>query len=409
MSMVPASDFKTLPTAIVFVLLLVTPLGVAGQNAGLAIAIIGFLFWTVKGEHRKAEKFFAAGTISQFITLWALFTIPIAIATIRRGAIQDSARFILGQVMAAAMVVGALRLRAAFMRRDVLLNTATLLIGFMGVIAASQMLIGWKLEGIKFADQIKRAQGFYSHPLTFAYVALVFMPWGFARVMARPKQWQSWVIALGLALILTTTQSVTVLCVSALVVFFLMTRLLSKKHLVISTLIAVTAVATLISTPNPIQTKFQMVLTGQRGDHETPYPDDRMAFWHAHWEMIKDSPWLGHGTGLEAADRRPYYEALGLGHLKRMYEAHNMYLQAAVEGGVIASLALMAFLAWWFRIAKTNRATEEWFRLAMMCTPVAFALGGLTQNAIQDSEVRYSLMLLCGFSLWFKRNDNLST
>jgi hypothetical protein len=41
----------------------------------------------------------------------------------------------------------------------------------------------------------------------------------------------------------------------------------------------------------------------------------------------------------------------------------------------------------------------------MMLTPLAFAMGGLTQNAIQDSEVRYILLLSCAVSLWFTKDN----
>jgi O-antigen ligase len=80
-----------------------------------------------------------------------------------------------------------------------------------------------------------------------------------------------------------------------------------------------------------------------------------------------------------------------------MYEAHNMYLQAAVEGGLIAGLGLLTFLIWWFLHARNFKQVESWQRLGAMITPLAFAAGGLTQNAIQDSEVRYLLILSCTF------------
>jgi O-antigen ligase len=326
-------------------------------------------------------------------------------ATIRRGASDEAIRFMFGYLLSGFFVIAALSLRPVKIARGFLLNTTSILIGIMGLIAASQMMFGWKFEGVKIAEQIKRAQGFYSHPLTFAYAALVLMPWCFARVLAKPRQWQSWTCAGGMSFILIATQSVTVLCVSMLAIGFLMSKLLNRKLFIAAMISGVFLMGLTISIPNPLQQKFNMVISGQRADHETPYPDDRMAFWHANWEMIKDAPWLGRGTGLESSDRRPYYERLGLGHLKRMYEAHNMYLQAGVEGGIVSSFALLAFLAWWFIRLRANLLTDRWHRLAMMTTPVAFALGGLTQNAIQDSEVRFTLLLMCAISLWFSKDQ----
>jgi hypothetical protein len=63
-------------------------------------------------------------------------------------------------------------------------------------------------------------------------------------------------------------------------------RLLPGKQLLIFLLIGTTALLTVFSTPNSISTKLRAVLSGQRGDHETDYADDRFAFWHANWEML---------------------------------------------------------------------------------------------------------------------------
>lgn len=398
-----------LPTISIFLAYCVTPLGVAGQNAGLVLSFLVFLTWVWR-ERNLAQKLNLMPLVAQqFTALWGLFTIPIAIATIRRGDPESAVRFIAGYFLSAIIVIGGLRYRSAYVQRKLLLNTACLIIGFMGLIAGSQMLMGWKLQGIEVVSQIKRAQGFYSHPLTLAYATLAIMPWSFARVMAKPSQWQSWCAAAGVFLILVSTQSVTVICVSAMIAGFLMIKLLPVRQMLLTIFAGAVIFMATLSVPNPIQQKFEMVLSGQRSDHETPYPDDRMAFWHAHWEMFKDAPWLGHGTGLESTDRRPYYELLGLGHLKRMYEAHNMFLQAAVEGGLVSLLSLVGFLAWWFMRIKSNMETERWYRYAMLSTPVAFALGGLTQNAIQDSEVRYTLLLACATSLWFSKDREYRT
>ena len=89
-----------------------------------------------------------------------------------------------------------------------------------------------------------------------------------------------------------------------------------------------------------------------------------------------------------------------------MYESHNMFLQYAVEGGLVAPLALFAFLAWWSVRLWKFLPTRKWHRLALVATPVVVALGGLTQNSMQDSEVRYMVLLFCGFGLWFTRDNS---
>ena len=73
-----------------------------------------------------------------------------------------------------------------------------------------------------------------------------------------------------------------------------------------------------------------------------------------------------------------------------------MFLQYAVEGGVIAVLGLVALLVWMARIARSIPQLPKWERLYLFATPIVFALAGMTQNAIQDSEVRFVLLGFIG-------------
>ena len=394
-----------LATSVPFFAFLVAPLGVAGQNIGLGVALLLFITLTFVDRGRSLKSTLSSSVAQQFLILWMLIVLPITLTTVAKGDNHEARRFFWGYLYAGFIVIAGLSLRAMPIRRAVIFNTVVRLIGMMGLIALSQVLLGWKIEGIHIVDQIKRAQGFYSHPLTFAYAALVLMPWCFARAMAKPKQWQSWVLLTSMLALTGATQSITVTCVSGLIMLILMTRLLSMRQFMITALVGVLLAGLAVTVPNPVQKKFHEVLSGQRSDRETPYPDDRMAFWHAHWEMIKEAPFTGHGTGMDSSDRQPYYEKIGLPHIKRMYEAHNMYLQYAAEGGIIAPLGLLAFLIWWGLRLRNGLKTESWYRLAMMLTPLAFAMGGLTQNAIQDSEVRYILLLSCAVSLWFTKDN----
>jgi O-antigen ligase len=291
----------------------------------------------------------------------------------------------------------ALSLAQAQIKERFLLKLASVVLAVIGLISLSQFLIGWKLDGIEITHQIKRAQGFYSHPLTLAYAALIIVPTVVARLAAFPKDPKSIVMAVSTLVIVMTSQSMTVIVLTAIVSIVIAFKLLKLKHFAVLCAVGSMVGILAISIPNPVSEKFQKVLSGERSDHETPYPDDRIAFWHAHWEMFKDAPLLGHGSGITRDMRRPYYEKIELGSIERMYEAHNMYLQTAVEGGFLAVIGLLAFLIWWWVIGRTSQHLSASQRIAIMITPFAFAAGGLTQNALQDSEVRY--VLFCTLAL----------
>jgi O-antigen ligase len=246
----------------------------------------------------------------------------------------------------------------------------------------------WKLEGGHVVDSIRRAQGFYSHPLTFAYVLLFFMPWTISSLMSQPRNAACWLTAVCLMIGVFSSLSATVIALMMGNVFFGILILLKGQTRVLALAACLLGVVLVIATPNPVSEKLTTVVMGERGDDETDFHDDRQAFWAAHIEMFKDAPVLGHGTGLEAEDRASYYAKIGLPDIKRKYEAHNMYLQSAVEGGFIPALALVSIILWLLKtIFVSNLKRDEKFYFAS--TAIMFALAGITQNAFQDSEVRY--------------------
>ncbi len=390
-----------LATAIPFFTLIVAPLGVAGQNIGLGIGVLLFLILMASSGIRSLVH--ALKSSSSYLILWSLIVLPIVCATIARGDLKEASRFFWGYVLSSVMVIMGLSLREFPLSRRFLTWTVQVLIVILGLISLTQFMFGWKIEHGSILPQLKRAQGFYSHPLTLAYATLPIVPWITARFMANMRDPKNSITWLATMMIVAASQSVTVIVLTGVTIGFLAVKLLSRRAIFGFFVAALMGALIVVSVPNPIHDKFQAVLSGQRADRETGYPDDRLAFWHANWHMFLAAPWTGHGSGLEQNDRRPFYEQIKLGHIKRMYESHNMYLQYAVEGGVIAPLALLGFFVWWTVSLVQGLQTSTWHRFALIMTPTIFALGGLTQNAIQDSEVRYLLLLTCGASLWFTR------
>jgi O-antigen ligase len=386
-----------IPTIVLSTLILVAPLGVAGQNIGIGLAVVLFAVFSKNHRGRSLKKVLRLPFYGQFTALSLLLVVPILSATITQGNTKEASGFLLGYLLVLAVFYMALGLAKAQFKETFLLKLASLVLAVIGLISLSQFLIGWKLDGIEITHQIKRAQGFYSHPLTLAYASLIIVPTVVARLAVYPKDTKSILMALSTLCIVITSQSITVIVLTGVISLGIAFKLLKPKQFGILCAIGSILAVLAVSIPNPVSEKFQKVLSGERSDHETPYPDDRIAFWHAHWEMFKDAPILGHGSGITKDMRRPYYEKIGLGSIKRMYEAHNMYLQTAVEGGFLAVIGLVSFLAWWWLVARSARSLSPWIRTAAMYTPLTFGAGGLTQNALQDSEVRYVLLCMCAF------------
>lgn len=376
-----------LPALIPVFYLLVLPLGVAGQNIGLGVSLACCLIFIYLDKTASLRVALQRPILKQFFVLWGLLIASVTLSTFLADDHKEATRFFWGYFYGATIPIAGVMLAGKQLRRWSL-NVLRFVLCLLGIVAITQLIYGWKFESGAFVSTIHRAQGFYSHPLTFAYATLVMMPWTIARMFTHRKLIDVVVCGLTIAIILCS-QSITVIALTLIVGLVAVFKLLAGKERVVVLLTVGALAVGILATPNSISEKIHNVSSGNRGDHETSYPDDRMAFWHAHWEMLKDKPLLGHGTGLEAEDRAPYYTKIGLGDIKHKYEAHNMYLEYAVEGGVVALASFAALLIWLVKIVKATPNLPRWERFYFLATPLAFAIGGLTQNAVQDSEVRY--------------------
>jgi len=70
-----------------------------------------------------------------------------------------------------------------------------------------------------------------------------------------------------------------------------------------------------------------------------------------------------------------------------------MFLQAAVNGGLLGLGILLVWFGNLFLAAWRARQAGLFAGRVMLQTLTAFCLAGLTQNAFQDSAVRYALTL----------------
>jgi O-antigen ligase len=389
-----------------FIVVAVSPLGVAGQNIGLGVALVGFLYLLFRQRELRSQLFMLPmnKTLLPFSLCWIGIMVPIAIATMDAGRVSEFSRFFWGYLYVAVMPYAAVLFARSSSKHRGWSKPICWIVAIMSIVAVTQFVFGWKLDGGSIVSTVKRSQGFYSHPLTFAYVILVAAPWTVARFFTHPSDKLVKLTFFCMMAMVLASQSMTVTCIYFGSVFIAIIRLTRARTRIYALLVAVSVVTAGLLTENPVSRKVETVLAGKRGDRETPYKDDRIAFWHAHTLMFRDSPILGHGSGLEADDRRPYYEMLGLAEIRRMYEAHNMYLQYAVEGGFLPPLSLLALLCWMAIASKQNRLLSSCERFAYIATPVCFALGGLTQNAIQDSEVRYVFMIYT--AMWASRMES---
>jgi O-antigen ligase len=262
----------------------------------------------------------------------------------------------------------------------------------VGLVSLGQYFAGWFVKG-DWGVPI-RAKGFYSHPLTFAYVMFLFWPWAIVRLFRKNNDPYSWILFLGVGSSLLTSESRTVIAVGGVLLAFNTIFLLKGKIRIYFIAGSVLSFGALMLSDNPISRKTIGTISGTF-DNQSGYPDDRVAFWHAHGLMIHERPWFGHGVRVDDQYRKKYYEEIGLGELEKQYSAHNVFLQYWVNGGVFAVLFFLAWMVWVMVLAKKSWRSRD-FSLGLYQLVPAFLLVSMTQNSFQDTEVRYVFTLLVG-------------
>lgn len=262
------------------------------------------------------------------------------------------------------------------------------------VVLVTQSIWGWKIQGVEVVRGLSytRSQGFYSHPLTLAYVALIIWPFHLILLCKDFKNLYRYLLVFANLGLLYFSASRTAQAVALLAaVGFIFVNFRGRNRLIIMAVMAAGLLG-VFSSNNAISRRFLSMSTKMMSEEkESPYPDDRIAFWIVHWNMVKERPILGHGISLDRAYRIPYYEAIGLSGFKKAYEAHNQVLQLAAEGGLGAALA---FLLWLGSLAFNWKHAPRTLKQIRNLTILCLLLGGLTQNAYLDGEVRFALMTL---------------
>lgn len=390
-------------------LLLLLPLAVAGHNIGTGVVALA-LFAQIYMRRRELPLAALARDFAAPLGLSLGFVALLALATVLNPGNLDKSwgSLIFGHAIWALLPPVVFLAQPPLSQADWrgLGRCLAFVTAVMGAVAVAQSVWGFRIQGAEFVAGPLRAQGFYSHPLTFAYVGLLLFPVGCVQVARRPKSVAAWGQFLGALAIVYASQSRTVQAVCFAVLA--LNVLYFAKGRIRLMLMGVAAVAILVVgvTDNPMRARFLSTLSGGH-DVRSGYADDRLAFWHAHWEMVKERPVLGHGDHLNTAYRARFYERIGLGGFERMYEAHNMYLQVLVNAGGVGLFVFLGWIGWYWRRSGQLARYGVGGKIALE-TWAAVLLAALTQNAFQDSEVRYAMTLLCT-AIWMATASTAGT
>jgi O-antigen ligase len=257
--------------------------------------------------------------------------------------------------------------------------------------------IGTQLPPNRFAYGVYRINGFMGHPLTLAY-NLMLMTCAAGALLFPLRQsldgrerlaW--WIVAAAATLeLLISGSRFVLLVIPAVLVVQAGRRIVPYLKWIMP---AAVAIAAFLWWEGSIVGRF-----GEVFDQTVPLTErfPRLVFWQLHWQMFLDHPVAG--VSLAGADRAmdAYFSAIGRRDI--VNTAHNVFLQALADSGLVGFVGLLGLLAGLVVSAsRARRLLRHASGLGLLVT--ATVLSGLMQNNLRDSEFLYALWFFAALVL----------
>jgi O-antigen ligase len=342
-----------------------------------AICHLGRLRHLGAGERRL-------GLVTLCLVLWNLATIAFRMA--RGEKIQWSAFELLPLMLVPLLAICASRTQLAWLGSKRIFRTL-LFVALAGFLVST---LTATYQG--FVDA-RMATGFMRNPIFLAYNLLFPLVFLLSLIPTLPdRRWQRLGFAYVLLILaaIVATNSRMVLGLSLLLTTLLLGRWILRRIPWVVTLLLLGAMAGLLvheyrSKPY-VRARFEAVF-----DSSHPSTQGRLRVWRHNLDLMYEHPLVGTGykqNALRTRDLESFWQNLW-GDNVSIY-AHNIYLQAAAESGLIGLALLLLFMLFWLRCFPST-----WPIL------LALSLGGLTENILTNSKQLHSLIcVLLVAGLW---------
>jgi O-antigen ligase len=281
------------------------------------------------------------------------------------------------------------------------------------------------------AGGVYRAFGFYGHPLSTASVGLGlfsffwFLTWTALAAEVRAREpgvprspfslspnlpaWASVLVyasgscAALLAVVMSGGRTALAFALAFSLFLPFMVKLEGRfaRVRLVGTLAAFGGGVTVVALSGIVDRLRHVVEAATRGDFE-----NRVRFWQVYVRMISDAPAFGHGHyWIENGLRTAYYDASGLADLNEKFNAHNLYLEALANVGIIGTAAALVLVVAGLRILRSlsiGAATQgPAFIFRALCAALgANFLHALTQNVYFDTNVLIPYLVIIWGYVW---------
>jgi O-antigen ligase len=239
-------------------------------------------------------------------------------------------------------------------------------------------------------------RGGFSHYQTFANVFFVVfcLSCGLAAAASGRRRTLRAAVAgfLGVVVVFTFTRGIWI---SLLVALAILAWTLARRTAFVVAGAAALALVAVLVIPSSLRTRAQSM--GDLGANV-----ERLLLWETAWNMVRDRPILGVGVGnFRTAQDRYVRDEVPL--VMTRTHAHNIWLQAAIERGVLGVLALLwlafALFATAVRALRRLPAPERKGRALAaggLAAVAGFFVDGMVQNNLGDSQAALLLWVAAG-------------
>jgi O-antigen ligase len=377
------------------IMLLFAPISISGTQIGLGLAVAGALLgW------RAAAPLLRTPLDAPILALLGV-TLLSALAS---GAPGASLRRFAGSwtILALYLVVGWLRDAERTERFLLLLLPPAVVFGAYGIVQhfTGVNLFGGSMHSLVLGERrVFFPRGGFSHYQTYAnvYFVVFCLSCGLAAAASgRSRALRRSVAAfLGVVVVFTFTRGIWVSLLAALVI---LSWLFTRRAAFALAGAGVVALAALLLTPSSLRTRaLSMADLGTNVE--------RLLLWETAWNMVRDRPILGVGVGNFRTAQDAYVrEEVPLAMTRT--HAHNVWLQAAVERGVLGMLALLWLVIALFAAAaralrRTAAADAKGYALAAggLAALGGFFIDGMVQNNLGDSQAALLFWVVAGVVL----------
>lgn len=360
---------------------------IAGTQTSLGATLVLWIYFLARGAAPAPRR-------TMLDVPFLLFCAACLAAALLSGRLLESLSHLKNLLLIPAVYLVAFLAAASSTRRN--LSLVLLVSGAASALYGSAIYLLGRGEGA-----LGRSPGTFSNAMTFGGVLLLLCSL-FLAAVAGPGLGRRWRFGAGAAALASlaalffsfTRSSWIGMTVSAIVIIVFLRR----RWLVP---FAVALVVFVILLPAPYRARVESIWNPKFRTNV-----QRLELLRGGWSIFKDHWVVGVGTG-DLGEIYARYKPSGAVHIHG--HMHNIFLQVAVQMGIVGLAAFLWLLVSWFRLMGANLALglsppERSFVVGSIGALAGFVVNGLFEWNFGDAEVVTLLYLIVGANLALRLN-----